>query len=68
MYPRFFRTGCFYGTQWLIPLLVLLFIGLVVWLLVSKRNTSSNSQEILKKRLANGEITVEEYEKLKKIL
>lgn len=63
----------FMGVGWLFQLLIVLFFVLVVWWLV--RNASSfgfrtdkgeKAIDILKKRLATGEINTKEYERLKR--
>ena len=56
---------------WNLGLQLLIFIAFIVivwWLIKSNQKTKVNEKpiEILKRRLANGEITVKQYEKLKK--
>ena len=56
----------------LFPLLILVLFFLVVWWLLKNSNRfglnvgNEDAMSILKKRLAKGEITAEEYKKLKK--
>lgn len=67
-----------YGTMFLIPLLFILFLGLIVWAVVAAlpktgvSNTIDNKTDtpldILKRRYAQGEIDKEEYETKKKDL
>jgi len=59
------------GFGWLFQLLILaLFVGVVIWLLNSNKQThsSKNALDILNERLAKGEISVKEYRELKKEL
>ena len=56
-------------------LFMLLFLGAIVWLVVtlvnstqSNKNDGQDSLTILKKRYAKGEITKNQYEKMKKEL
>ena len=68
-----------FGWGWFMPVLMILFWGLVVWGIValvrgaSSGNTASSGQaesavEVLKKRYARGEINKEEFEEKKKDL
>lgn len=61
----------YFGLGWLFQLLILvLFFAVIWWMLKSSGTfgfrTSETATEILKKRLAKGEISDKEYEKLKK--
>jgi len=67
-----------YGTMFLIPLLFILFLGLIVWAVFAalpKTGVSNTADyktdtplDILKRRYAQGEIDKEEYETKKKDL
>ena len=69
-----------FGGMWFMPILMIVFWGLVIWGIValvrgagSSGHTGSSSQtdsalEILKKRYARGEINKQEYEERKKDL
>ena len=46
--------------------LFLIFVFIVFWIVKSGNITSDSAQEILKKRLAKGEITKKEYKELLK--
>ena len=55
----------FFGVLFhLIP--IVLFFLIIYWLVSSSKMSSDSAEEILKKRLARGEITKKEYEILKK--
>ena len=65
------------GTTWCIAIIALILIALVVYAFVKQsennyKNTTKSGKDdainILYKRLANGDITEEEYKKRKKIL
>lgn len=67
-----------YGGMWFMPVLMIVFWGLVIWGIValvrgvaSPSNTVSSNQsdsalEILRKRYARGEVSKEEFEEKKK--
>ena len=69
-----------FGGMWFMPILMIVFWGLVIWGIValvrgvaSSSNTGSSNQtdsalEILKRRYARGEINKQEYEERKKDL
>ena len=68
-----------FGWMWLMPILMILFWGLVIWGIVALVRGSGGSRgsdsskadsalEVLKKRYARGEIDKEEYEEKKKDL
>lgn len=68
-----------FGWMWLIPVLGIVFLGLIVWAIVAAVRSSSESKgsdsskadsalEVLKKRYARGEINKEEYEEKKRDL
>ena len=70
-----------FGWWWLMPIIPIVFLGLIIWGIVSlvrgvSQPSSSDSSasrpesalEILKKRYAGGDITKEEYEEKKKDL
>ena len=68
-----------YGWGWFMPIIMIVFWGLVIWGIValirglstgdSSRSTPADSAlEILKRRYARGEITKQEYEDTKKDL
>ena len=67
-YPHMFGgTGFPMGVIGMGLFWILVIVGIVYW--VSRQNGSSSSSfdlNLLKKRLANGEITLEEYENIKK--
>ncbi|OEG00363.1 hypothetical protein BHF71_00190 [Vulcanibacillus modesticaldus] len=74
-----FLNNCGIGGGFGMMFFGLIIIGLVVYLIIKAQqnsggsvirtnNTYSDALEIAKKRLANGEITSEEYEELKKKL
>ena len=54
------------GFGWLFQLLILVLFFAVIWWIVKGKFSSESPGEILKKRLASGEITMKEYEKLKR--
>jgi putative membrane protein len=54
------------GYGWLFQLAVFILFFLVVWWLLKSQKDSQSPSEILKTRLAKGEITKEEYHTLKK--
>lgn len=47
-------------------LLFIIFLGVIYWIMNSGNFTNQNAEEILKKRLAKGEITKKEYNEIKK--
>lgn len=65
-----------WGWMWFMPVLWLLFLGLIIWAIVaavrrpgeSGESTEGSALEILKKRYARGEISKEEFEEKKKNL
>ncbi len=68
-----------FGWMWLMPVLWIVFLGLIIWAVVaavrgsgeSRSSDSSKAEsalEVLKKRYARGEINKEEYEEKKKDL
>ncbi len=64
-----------YGCGGLIPmLLIIVVLGLIVFLIVKRPKKQHNEQQssqamaILNERLAKGEISPEEYEKLRKVI
>ncbi len=69
-----------FGWMWLMPILWILFLGLIVWGIVAlvrgvsqpgstdSANRADSALEVLKKRYARGEIDKEEYEEKKKDL
>jgi putative membrane protein len=68
-----------YGTMFFMPILGIVFLGLIIWAIVAlvrgvgeSRGTGSSMSdsalEILKRRYARGEINKEEYEEKKKDL
>jgi putative membrane protein len=64
-----------YGCGVLIPMLLIIAgIGLIVFLIIKKPKKQHNDQQssqamaILNERLAKGEISPEEYEKLRKVI
>jgi len=68
-------NGLFFGYGWLFQIVIFVAFFLVVWWLLksnksfsvkSERRTLEKPMDILKKRLASGEITKKEYESLKK--
>lgn len=67
--------GFFFGYGWLFQIVIFIAFFLVVWWLLktnktfflnSERKNLEKPIDILKRRLASGEITNKEYEKLKK--
>ncbi|SES26323.1 SHOCT domain-containing protein [Salipaludibacillus aurantiacus] len=66
--------GGFFGFGFFTLLLIIAVIALIIWMVIPKKSTGTfnnsgeNSLEILKKRLAKGEISEEEYERLKRKL
>ena len=71
--PMGFMGGYFgMGYGWIFQLLIFVMFFLVVWWLLKgnpsfmQDRTRESPKDILKKRLAKGEITVKEYEHLKK--
>lgn len=72
MFHDGFMGGMWYG--WIIGIIIIVFI---VWLIVNQLNKnrqdpniseSGSALDILKKRYANGEITKEQFEQMKKEL
>ncbi|OGO23285.1 MAG: hypothetical protein A2144_12090 [Chloroflexi bacterium RBG_16_50_9] len=69
-----------FGGFWLMPIIMIVFWGLVIWGIVAlvrgvslpsnggSSNQTDSALEILKRRYARGEITREEYEEKKKDL
>ena len=68
-----------FSWMWLIPVLGIVFLGLIIWAIVAAVHSSSESKgsdsskadsalEVLKKRYAQGEISREEYKEKKKDL
>ena len=69
-----------YGGMWFMPILMIVFWGLVIWGIVAlvrgvapsgntgPANQADSALEILKRRYARGEITKREYEERKKDL
>jgi len=51
--------------MWIIWIVVLIALGYGAWILINKQRTADTPLEILKKRYASGEITKEEYERMK---
>ncbi|MDP4552311.1 SHOCT domain-containing protein [Alkalihalobacillus macyae] len=61
----------FFGFGFLFILIIIAIIVVVFWMRKpgsSSKSSSTNSAETLKERLANGEITEEEYDRLKRKL
>ncbi|OXS61474.1 putative membrane protein [Bacillus sp. V-88] len=66
--------GGFFGTGFLIIILIVAIVGVFIWMMRSKtpkenhpmHNENRHSLSLLKDRLAKGEITEEEYERLKR--
>jgi len=59
------HTG-YFGLGWLFQLLVFVAFFAVVWWLLKGSKGSEGPEQILKRRLASGEISKKEYEALKK--
>ncbi len=68
-----------FGWMWLMPVFWIVFLGLIIWAVVTSVRSSSESRgsdsskadsalELLKKRYARGEIDKQEYEEKKKDL
>lgn len=47
-------------------ILFLTFLGIIYWVINSSKTSNESAEEILKKRLAKGEITKKEYNELLK--
>lgn len=69
--------GGFFGSSLLFLLLILAIVGVFIWMMKSNRkgdvspptlNMNNHALDLLKERLANGEITEEEYDRLKRKL
>jgi putative membrane protein len=67
--------GGFFGTGFLFILLIVAIVGVFIWMMRAKtpgnennptQNANRHSLGLLKERLAKGEITEEEYERLKR--
>jgi len=63
----------FMGVGWLFQILILILFFLIVWWIIKgssifgyKSGANENALDILKKRLAKGEIDQKEYDRLKK--
>ena len=63
----FSRLGLFWGggLMVLVPLLLAAIIFFAIYLIIKRPAKRNDNMEILKNRLAKGEITVQEYEELK---
>ena len=68
-----------FGWMWLMPVLGIVFLGLIIWAIVASVRSSNGSKgsdsskadsalEVLKNRYARGEISKEEYEEKRKDL
>jgi putative membrane protein len=70
-----------FGWGWFMPVLMLIFLGLIIWAIVAvvrgvsqfggsynSTNRSDPALDVLKTRYALGEISIEEFEKVKKSL
>lgn len=70
-----------FGWGWFMPLLILIFLGLIIWAIVAVVRGASQSDgsqtssirsdsalEVLKTRYAQGKISIEEFEQIKKSL
>lgn len=53
------------GILWMV-IIVLLIYGLMKWISGNKQDTNGKAMQILKERFAQGEITLEEYETMRK--
>lgn len=63
------HSGLFPGYMWIFQIIIVVLFFLIVWWLLKnsqKTITGEKPSEILKTRLAKGEITKNEYDKLKK--
>ncbi|MDD9149177.1 MULTISPECIES: SHOCT domain-containing protein [unclassified Sporolactobacillus] len=67
--------GWGFGLGWLLQLLVFVVVIYLAFILIKRLNVPSNadrrenrSEDILKERFAKGEITEEEYKKMKEVL
>lgn len=66
-----YYTYYFWGMHmiwWILWLLLLIWIFILPYDIPGSRNKKDTPVDILKKRLASGEITLEEYQNLKKTL
>ena len=65
-------NGMGYGAHWIIGAVALVLIiavtALIVYNIKKKGTTNSEAEETLKMRFVNGEITQEEYQKMKKMI
>ena len=65
-------NGMGFGAHWIIGAVVLILIfaitALIVYNIKKKGTTSSEAEETLKMRFVNGEISQEEYQKMKKMI
>ena len=68
-----------YGSMFLVPIIIIVVIGIIVWAVVAATQKSGNSNDttghktetpldVLKRRYAQGEINKEEYEEKKRDL
>ena len=61
----------YFGLGWLFQILILILFFLIIWWMLKSSGsfgfrTSESAMDILKKRLAAGEIDTKEFERLKK--
>lgn len=65
-------NGMGYGAHWIIGAVAIVLIiavtALIVYNIKKKGTTNSEAEETLKMRFVNGEITQEEYQKMKKMI
>lgn len=77
MWPWF--NGGFGGFGWIMPILMIVFWGLIIWGIIAlvrgvnrhgccSSDSSESAIEILKRRYASGEITKEEFEDKKRAI
>jgi putative membrane protein len=76
MWP-YFGGGFAGGFWWIMPILMIVFWGLIIWGIVSlvrrgggwgNQSGTESAMDILKRRYASGEITREEFEDKKKAI
>ncbi len=53
---------------WIIWIIIIIWIFVTPWDIPGQRRRKDTPMDILKKKLANGEISIEEFEEKKKIL
>ena len=65
-FDHYMNGGSMWGGMWIFWILIIVGIGVVFYFINSNKNTQDETPlKILKKRYAQGEITKEEFEKMR---